>query len=1444
MANNDRRSRGFTKKADPNSKSEANYGWRGAKDSFQSKSGGGSPFRKKEVSESIGAEAKIKPSGLGSQQQSYDSYSSSSSAMSSVNYGSQGQTSGLGDSAYSNNSVLNYAPETDNSYQGMLGHSSDPGSTPTKLGHININNINMDKVSINSTYNGKAHVGAANVLSNSEYMNLKSRMTFDPGSKYMAGIKVNQNGPDNLRVRFNDQIGLSESTVTQNNLVSVNQKLNAENIQLDRLSTSELQTLAKSGMVGGKRINLSGAEMQTVKAFATAKENPNSFTTLKGVNTIGGFRRTPREVKEAAKLKNIKFSTDSSNVINNGRVRVIKEDKTFGSPESGTSRIKFISDLEQRRSFLNSTDKIRVTGKEGEALKRSASGIKLTENPIVKNFRTGNIMVNERGTKLKFFGGNTKSAATGLGKGAVDSVKSAVGEGSSVFSKYAGAMKFTGTIEGIGSGLSGGLSNLANVFSSGSSILTGPIAMITAVVTLLCAFMSVGDGVTQLLLPTNNVQYTEDAELAGADAPESTLQSIIDELYYLQRAYEYNLVYADRVTKDPITGRLYIKEGLPDSWHEKIKALETDKPSNIPDMFDSGTKAGIFVNNHTKHEDAGATVTDVYYMGKLMGHRLKHFWGPTTCLYPATKNLEYDGTTADGHNDNRITVWSWEYVQDSNTGLWYLKLVPHEERMQLFCVGGLYGDAGSYSSKGVQHVKHSSQAYDRLKKKEEGYSTSNAGSKNIVNQNITVEYRYKGSQFSYLFTDWHYEGHNFDDQVEGKAGYYFTSDKVAVTYDTYEFYRALISSGMSYIDNGEENYKFLNEYCTNLFYKVMDNASITIEPGYDGAWFKADPHKRIYWDYVDPIGEAEGMPGKNDYYPNGLSKCSAPSYNCKAKIVITINDTGLQDMMKLDDTDNPKAHAKTFIERLVEAVKNFISKFKKKDDDEEGSVRKFLIDNDQSPHYNQWDDWYHDDKDGREFEKVTPFFKSSKLEQNTSQMEYAVMLTDMSKTDFNEFFEGIKLPTSSNIVDIVEDEPEIAEEEFGEMNGAVDRPTIKDGGVYLNNLCYINQGSEPLRGKTRYIDDEGKIHTFAACGCLDSSIMMIYLHYYKQNAESTTAAEVVSLWETYFKNYVQNGSGSLETSTVISMLGLTASGANYVKQCGWDKAIDSLYMGDPVLLHIRGYWEYGGDVLHKSSNGHFLIAVGADEDGLYVLDPGRRANNAKCIPWEAWNSVNDLYYKIYHASGATVGNLGGTNGLRLPYSLQGIYGTTMNIPNPGQLISVTEINTQAQYSLERMGTDAYSMQGTMLDASSKGWWAYDRIMNAAATATSNNIGAEGQLLTLQKNGQTYYVASIVDGFSKPGSTYKVTLNNGQSFNVFSADVKSLNDAPGSGSQGQIDSSYGHGTIIGDKVQMNIVEFFDASTSTTSEHSSSAKNYDNSPVSNGTYVVSVEATGSF
>ena len=151
---------------------------------------------------------------------------------------------------------------------------------------------------------------------------------------------------------------------------------------------------------------------------------------------------------------------------------------------------------------------------------------------------------------------------------------------------------------------------------------------------------------------------------------------------------------------------------------------------------------------------------------------------------------------------------------------------------------------------------------------------------------------------------------------------------------------------------------------------------------------------------------------------------------------------------------------------------------------------------------------------------------------------------------------------------------------------------------------YINQGDYPdvIRGLSK--------ETIKKSGCLDSTVAMI---------ASFWSGKQVPV--TFVSQYVGAGA-QLDTARALSQFGLRQSGNIYGNFVDGVKA--ELNAGHPPIVHIRGEW----GSYHTSSNGHFLTIYSYDDNGFYVMDPGKRANHY--IPYSAWASAGDLYYrKVY-----------------------------------------------------------------------------------------------------------------------------------------------------------------------------------------------------------------------
>ena len=164
-----------------------------------------------------------------------------------------------------------------------------------------------------------------------------------------------------------------------------------------------------------------------------------------------------------------------------------------------------------------------------------------------------------------------------------------------------------------------------------------------------------------------------------------------------------------------------------------------------------------------------------------------------------------------------------------------------------------------------------------------------------------------------------------------------------------------------------------------------------------------------------------------------------------------------------------------------------------------------------------------------------------------------------------------------------------------------------EGAKILDMFEYVNQGDYPttIRGASS--------ETVKKSGCLDCSVAMIAMYYKWYHIPITEISKYV------------DSEGRLQTSDALAEFGLRQStdiGTSVVAG-----VISEINADRPVILHIRGYWTSSEDgrVLHGTSNGHFLVGIGYDQTGLYVWDPGKRANYH--ISYNDWTHVNDLYYR-------------------------------------------------------------------------------------------------------------------------------------------------------------------------------------------------------------------------
>ncbi len=282
----------------------------------------------------------------------------------------------------------------------------------------------------------------------------------------------------------------------------------------------------------------------------------------------------------------------------------------------------------------------------------------------------------------------------------------------------------------------------------------------------------------------------------------------------------------------------------------------------------------------------------------------------------------------------------------------------------------------------------------------------------------------------------------------------------------------------------------------------------------------------------------------------------------------------------------------------------------------------------------------------------------------SSQMQRAVYYSEMDNQTFSDFTNGLRLPSCGICEDIIVAEDELSQEIITDPTGggggeSLGMPVLNGAGAMLDMPLYINQGAAPQANVVRcrrYNKNVLETCTIKMNGCLDCSLAMAYIYYY-----GSSSTDVVALLKNKISCHICNAdnpakcNGSLNTPVVLKELGMN-QGANtyphitYDTQggrhlVGWSGLISCLESGNPVLMHIKGHWEG----YHTSSNGHFLLATGYDENGIYVYDPGKRSNteSGQPIPWAAWARAaqmmgSDLYYRTLsptrdpHANRSTV----------------------------------------------------------------------------------------------------------------------------------------------------------------------------------------------------------------
>ena len=233
------------------------------------------------------------------------------------------------------------------------------------------------------------------------------------------------------------------------------------------------------------------------------------------------------------------------------------------------------------------------------------------------------------------------------------------------------------------------------------------------------------------------------------------------------------------------------------------------------------------------------SMTAVKKDGKIVGYNLYHYWGPSVIDYHATVIVDYDSL------GNPITD-----VMTVHKGIGNL---------------GTFGvtDIGEYEDLDAIILKDS-DAYEE--------------NRHHDNDELTVKFKFHGSEFSYKYTD--------EEPHTGESYTVRDSDDLPepMFYSMDELYRGFVSCAVAFCGNEPENTNFWNRYGKQVFDVVMENATLTLTNVYTE---DDDSDHKVEWWYT-------GGPG-------GRQHCEDRTLISHIMLVVDIDDSGIQDMMRLSE---------------------------------------------------------------------------------------------------------------------------------------------------------------------------------------------------------------------------------------------------------------------------------------------------------------------------------------------------------------------------------------------------------------------------------------------------------------------------------------------------------------------------------------------------------------
>lgn len=209
------------------------------------------------------------------------------------------------------------------------------------------------------------------------------------------------------------------------------------------------------------------------------------------------------------------------------------------------------------------------------------------------------------------------------------------------------------------------------------------------------------------------------------------------------------------------------------------------------------------------------------------------------------------------------------------------------------------------------------------------------------------------------------------------------------------------------------------------------------------------------------------------------------------------------------------------------------------------------------------------------------------LDDKRDEWSFAISCTDTGRSAYAYMDESLNSGSSIGVWDPV--------------GGGYQKYNPTGESVILDMPQYINQGDYP----NNFRGTDGKGVTIKQAGCTDCSYTMAAAYFNRKKYDIVKiSAEYVS-------------ENQFQTARFLSEYNMMQEPSK--EPFDLTKITSYITAGDPVILYIKGYWEYGGTIYHGTENGHFLLIMGYDENGLYVYDPGRRSNTENGpIPYDAF----------------------------------------------------------------------------------------------------------------------------------------------------------------------------------------------------------------------------------